>query len=85
MSNQSEKSEKDVRAARAKHETRLMEMANVVGVGVGRRGDRPVLKVFVTHKVPDGELRPDQVVPKSVDGIDVDVEELGVVQAQSDE
>ena len=64
-----------------KHERRLMQLPNVTGVGVGERGGKKVIKVFVTRKVPDAELRPGQIVPRTLEGHETDVEEIGVVTA----
>ncbi len=69
----------DVRRAR---ERELLDKPNVTGVGIGKKDDRDIIKVFVTHKVPELELRLEEVVPKSLDGYEIDVEEIGVVTAQ---
>lgn len=69
-------------AVRASHEERLMRLPNVTGVGVGTRGTEAVIKVFVTHKVPDATLRPGERIPRTLDGIGVDVEAIGAVTAQ---
>jgi len=42
----------DIESARAEHADELMALPNVVGVGIGRRGDQPVIKVFVQRKIP---------------------------------
>jgi hypothetical protein len=70
-------------AVRHRHEHELMELPNVTGVGIGERGGKEVLKVFVTRKVPASELRPNEVVPAELEGWEVDVEEIGLVSAQS--
>lgn len=64
------------------HEKELMAKPNVTGVGIGKRNDQDVIKVFVTHKVPESELQSTEVVPKDIDGYRTDVEEIGVVTAQ---
>lgn len=69
----------DVRRA---HEKELMDKPNVTGVGIGKKDDRDVIKVLVTHKVPESELRREDVVPKRIEGYETDVEEIGVVTAQ---
>jgi len=74
-----EMSIEDVRRAR---ERELLDKPNVTGVGIGKKDDRDIIIVFVTHKVPESELRLEQVVPKSLDGYEIDVEEIGVVTAQ---
>jgi hypothetical protein len=66
-----------------KHEEQLMRLPNVTGVGIGEKGGKAVIKVFVTHKVPESALRPQEIVPKSLEGYETDVEEIGVVTAQT--
>jgi hypothetical protein len=65
----------------AKHEGRLMALPNVTAVGIGKRSGRDVITVFVTRKVPASQLSPEAIVPKSLDGVDTDVVESGVVTA----
>ena len=69
----------DVRRAR---EQELMEKPNVVGVGIGQKSDKAVIKVFVTHKVSESDLRPQDVIPKTIDGYELAVEEIGAVTVQ---
>ena len=71
-----------IREVQRENEDRLLELPNVTGVGIGKKGDRDVIKVFVTHKVPESELRPQDLVPKRLGRFEVDVEEIGVVSAQ---
>jgi hypothetical protein len=42
-----------------------------------------VIMVFVTHKVPESALRPQEIVPKTLEGYETDVEEIGVITAQT--
>ncbi|TVQ40396.1 MAG: hypothetical protein EA384_03180 [Spirochaetaceae bacterium] len=72
-----------IEAAKMKHEEHLMRMPNVIGVGIGEKAGKAVIKVFVTHKVPESALRPQAIVPKSLEGYETDVEETGVVTAQT--
>ena len=65
-------------------ESELMKKPNVVGVGQGQRGGRPVIKVLVTRKRPEAELGREDLVPKTVRGFPTDVVEIGVVSAQSE-
>lgn len=60
-----------------------MALPNVTGIGIGMKGKRRVIKVFVTHKVPAAELAPGERVPESLDGFATDVEESGIVMAQT--
>lgn len=60
---------------------------NVVGVGIGEKlvGGRPVgvqaLKFLVRVKYPNSQMLNKQVLPKQVDGLPVDVEEVGLLRA----
>jgi hypothetical protein len=71
-----------IEAVKEKNEERLMRLPNVTGVGIGEKAGKAVIKVFVTHKVPESALRPREIVPKSLEGYETDVEEMGVVTAQ---
>jgi hypothetical protein len=71
-----------------KYEDELMGKANVQGVGIGlqMREGKPTgdlsLVVMVTHKVPRSELEPDDLIPKEIEGVSVDVQEVGELEAQ---
>lgn len=64
------------------YEDVLMRLPNVTGVGLGERAERPVIVVFVTQKVAESALRPEDVVPKALGGYQTDVEEVGAITAQ---
>jgi hypothetical protein len=66
-----------------KYEQQLMQLPNVTGVGIGEKSGTQVIKVFVTHKVPESALQTQEVVPKKLEQYDTDVEEIGVVTAQT--
>jgi hypothetical protein len=68
--------------AKSRHEAELLGLPNVIGVGIGERAGKPVIKVFVTEKVPASQLAPEEQVPSSLDGHEVDVEAIGLVEAQ---
>jgi hypothetical protein len=76
-----------VRSVKEAYEQDLMRKANVVGVGVGLRqcGGRftsmPAVVVSVTHKVPSATLDPQDVIPSELEGVPVDVQEVGYVRA----
>lgn len=71
-----------IEAAKQHHEESLMALPNVVGVGLGEKEGRPVIKVFVTHKVAASELKPREAVPPRLGEWATDVEEIGHVTAQ---
>lgn len=70
-----------------RYENQLLQKANVVSVGIGyreRRGkltDEVVLVVNVSTKVPRSQLAGDDVVPGVIEGIPVDVREVGQMKA----
>lgn len=72
-----------IEAVKRKYEEQVMRLPNVTSVGIGEKAGKPVIKVFVTHKVPESALQPQEVVPKSLEGYETDVEEMGVVTAQT--
>ena len=72
---------------KAAYEASLMRKANVVGVGIGLRQHKeepvsePVIVVSVTHKVPLSQLAPDDVIPRELEGVPVDVQAVGELRA----
>lgn len=71
----------DIEAVLRRHEDELMAYPNVNAVGVGQKSGRPVIKVMVAQKVPEESLKPDQVLPKELEGFALDVEEVGEIAA----
>jgi hypothetical protein len=77
------------RARRIKqvHGEQLMAKANVVGVGIGQRvvgGQRTRqigLVVLVHKKLPVDLVAPEDVIPNEIDGVIVDVQEVGNLNA----
>jgi hypothetical protein len=79
----------DIVSIKEKHEDQLLRLPNVVGVAIGKKvvngqvvPGKEVIKVFVTRKVPESQLKPDQVIPKTLEGYETDVEEIGIITAQ---
>jgi hypothetical protein len=70
-----------------RHETELLERANVVGVGVGYKEikheltDQLALIVSVTEKQALSELAVEDVVPAELNGVLTDVQEVGQLKA----
>lgn len=73
----------DVQSTLQAHQSELLRLPNVVGVGVGERAGETVIKVLVSRKVSSAALEPSDRVPKTLQGFRCDVEEVGVVQAQA--
>jgi hypothetical protein len=85
----SEKAVQQAIAVKARHEARLMQKANVVGVGVGFREqggkltDQVALVVNVIRKLPEDQLAPEDLIPTEIEGVPVDVRETGEIRALS--
>ena len=60
-----------------------MELPNVTGVGIGEKAGKEVIKVFVSQKISESKLQPQEIVPKSLEEYQTDVEEIGTVTAQT--
>ncbi|RMF35827.1 MAG: hypothetical protein D6759_04325 [Chloroflexi bacterium] len=76
-----------IKAVKAAHEADLLRKANVVGVGIGfrQRGgeqtDEICIVVSVRKKVPPNQLAPDDRIPTDLEGVPVDVQEVGIIRA----
>jgi hypothetical protein len=70
-----------------RYEADLLSKANVVGVGVGlrqRAGEitgEVALVVLVSKKIPATQLEPDDQIPETLEGVAVDVQEVGEIGA----
>lgn len=75
-------------AVQARYADELMSKAHVQGVGVGlakkdgQYTNEVAIVVMVDQKVPASQLDPDDVIPKELDGVRVDVQEMGFFTAQ---
>jgi hypothetical protein len=74
-------------AVKQAYEHELLSKPNVVGVGVGFRqvagqttGNVAVV-VMVRQKLPDTFLSPDERIPSQIEGVPVDVQEVGEIRA----
>jgi hypothetical protein len=69
------------------YQNQLMGKPNVVGVGVGQiqRGGQTTgqigVVVMVEEKLPLTQLKADEVVPRELDGVPVDVQQIGKLRA----
>jgi hypothetical protein len=76
-----------IRLVRRTYEDELMSKANVVGVGLGyrqrggERTDELALVVMVKKKVPEAMLAPGDIIPTTLEGVPVDVQEVGEIRA----
>jgi hypothetical protein len=76
-----------IQAVKAKYEQMLLQKKNVVGVGIGLRErngqltDQMVLTVMVRRKRPRFLLRGDDLIPSELDGVPIDVKQVGKLKA----
>lgn len=76
-----------VMQVKQKYQRVLMNLANVVGVGVGfkyvngQRTDTLSVVANVTKKMPLAELADRDVVPSELEGVLTDVQEVGTFKA----
>lgn len=72
-------------AVQQKYTDDLMTKANVVGVGVGLvkkgGGEQVGLVVLVRKKLPALQVAPQDMVPSQLDGVPVEVQEVGEIRA----
>jgi hypothetical protein len=77
-----------IREAKERSKEEILSKPNVVGVGVGfkeksgRLTDDVVVVALVRDKVPKAALKPRELVPESVDGVQTDVIQVGEIRAQ---
>ncbi len=70
----------EVRQVKETHREAILARPNVVGVGA--RTGAVALVVMVTHKVPRGQSALQDVIPAEIEGVPVDVQEVGEIRAQ---
>jgi hypothetical protein len=86
----SQDEERTRQAVRVKqiHEPELLAKANVLGVGVGLRqrsgmsGAEVAVVVLVRRKIPISQLALQDRIPREIEGVPVDVQEVGDVAAR---
>jgi hypothetical protein len=75
-------------AVKSIYQEMLMSLPNVVGVGIGprfkdgKRTDQIGVVVMVQQKLPASALSPQDMIPAVLEGIPVDVQEVGTFEAQ---
>lgn len=75
-------------AVQAKYSDLLMSKPHVQGVGVGlatkdgQFTDQIAIVVMVDEKVPADQLAPEDLIPRELDGVPVDVQVMGAFWAQ---
>lgn len=73
---------------KARYEQSLLAKKNVVGVGIGIRKREGIytgevaLIVMVRKKFPSAEVPVEDMLPEEIEGVPVDVQEVGAIDAQ---
>jgi hypothetical protein len=81
------KSMAEVKAVKDKYQAELLRKANVVGVAVGYREKagqmtaQVALTVMVKKKMPPSQLDAKDVIPPEIEGVTIDVREVGEIRA----
>lgn len=76
-----------IHEVKRQREAELLDLPNVVGVGIGPElsagepTERMAIKVYVRKKVPERELPAEAVIPPELDGYPTDVEEQAPLRA----
>lgn len=76
----------DIHMEKKLHEVWLLQLANVVGVGVGYKNGNPdekAILVYVTKKLHEIQLKPEDLIPKELGGFKTDVVESGEITLRS--
>jgi hypothetical protein len=77
----------EISFVRGKHQLSMLKRDNVVGVGVGykvhrgKQTEELCLLVLVSEKLPVEAVDPKSLVPKSIEGVNTDVIEVGFIRA----
>lgn len=77
-----------IMAVMKEHKSELLAKPNVVGVAVGFQQQQGIstqnlaLVVLVENKLPQNLIPPEGQIPAEIDGILVDVQEIGKISAQ---
>ncbi|MDX1436991.1 MAG: hypothetical protein R3335_09275 [Anaerolineales bacterium] len=75
-------------AVKNSYKQELMAKPNVVGVGVGLKQkddiftDIVAIIVMVSRKITTAQLDPESLIPLEIEGVPVDVQEVGELRAQ---
>jgi hypothetical protein len=76
-------------AVLARHERALLGYPNVIGLaeGIRTRRGKPTgehcLVVYVNRKIPKSKLHASEVLPREIDGVPIDVVEIGTAEPLS--
>ena len=79
----------NIQRVKERYEAELLLNSNVVGVGIGTKiikgisTQRQCIKIYVQEKLPKNKLQNNELIPRKLNGIETDVEEVGRLKAQN--
>lgn len=79
----------NIQRVKERYEAELLLNSNVVGVGIGTKiikgisTQRECIKIYVRKKFPRNKLQKNELIPRKLNGIETDVEEIGSLKAQA--
>ena len=77
----------EIRAVKDRHAEEILKKKNVVGLGIGfrevegQKTDQLSLVVMVREKEPSSQLDAVDLIPSAIEGVPVDVKEVGKIVA----
>ena len=80
-----------IRAVKRAHQEILLQKANVIGLAIGYRTradlltDELALIVLVDRKYRPEQLSPEDLLPAEIDGVPLDVQQVGDIKAHGPE
>ena len=75
------------REVKKRHEAELMKKSGVVGVAIGykyidgEKTDQLCIVCYVAKKSAEANLKTEDIIPKEIDGVPIDVVESGKIRA----
>ena len=88
MMSEQDKAMAQAAVVQARYNDELLTYPNVQGTAIGlskvhgEYTETIALVVLVSHKVPREELAPDEIIPRELEGVPVEVQEIGFIAAQ---
>lgn len=67
-----------IESVKKKAEEQLLQLPDVIAVGIGKKAEKEVIKVYVSSRIINASTY--QSIPKSLDGYEIDIEEIGRVK-----
>ena len=69
-----------INSVKSKYEKKLLQLANVIGVGIGMKADKMVIKVYVTSNFRKSLMK--ERIPETLDGYEIHIEVMGDLISQ---